>query len=196
MRILVFMNMFLGWLGVVALVASAGSGRLHHDEARQPRTEAAPPCAADSNFQRLAFWIGDWEVVDSTGAHYATQRVRAVLDACAITAEWASGGGYKGMGVFAFDVRTGEWRQMYVSNQVPSPSGVELRKSDRSYHGPGVRFVRLLDSTAGELARSRVTIMPLSDHRAMQLFEDSSDGGTTWRTVFKAEHRLQRTTAP
>jgi hypothetical protein len=96
------------------------------------------------------------------------------------------------MGLFAFDTRTGEWRQMYVANQVPSPSGVELRKSDSSYRGPGVRFILLLDPMAGVAARSRVTIMPLSDHRAMQLFEDSPDGGKTWHTVFKAEHRPQR----
>jgi hypothetical protein len=190
------MNMSFSWLGAIAVVASAASAPLHHKEAKQPRTTAASPCAADSNFQRLAFWIGDWEVVDSTGAHYATQRVRAVLEACAITAEWASGGGYKGMSLFAFDVRTGEWRQMYVANQVPSPSGVELRKSDSSYRGPGIRFILLLDSTAGGPARSRVTIMPLSDHRAMQLFEDSPDGGKTWHTVFKAEHRPQRTAEP
>lgn len=188
--------MSVGWLGALAVVASVGSAPLRHNDVRQPRIPAASPCAADSNFQRLAFWAGDWEVVDSTGAHYATQRVRAVLDACAITAEWASGGGYKGMSLFAFDVRTGEWRQMYVANQVPSPSGVELRKSDPSYRGPGIRFIPLLDSTTGEAARSRVTIMPLSYHRALQLFEDSSDGGKTWKTVFKAEHRLQGTTAP
>jgi hypothetical protein len=186
------MNMNVGWLGAVALAASVAAAPFRDSEAAQVGTTAASPCAADSNFQRLAFWIGDWEVVDSTGAHYATQRVRPVLEACAITAEWASGGGYKGLSLFAFDARTGEWKQMYVANQVPSPSGVELRKSDRSYSGPGIRFILLLDSTAAGAARSRVTIMPLSDHRAMQLFEDSPDGGKTWRTVFKAEHRPQR----
>ena len=190
------MNMSFSWLGAIAVVASVASTPFHHNEAKQPRTAVASPCTADSNYQRLAFWVGDWEVVDSTGTHYATQRVRAVLDACAITAEWASGGGYKGMSLFAFDVRTGEWRQMYVANQVPSPSGVELRKSDPSYQGPGVRFILLLDPAAGNLARSRVTIMPLDDHRALQLFEDSSDGGKTWHTLFKAEHRLQRTGEP
>jgi hypothetical protein len=191
-----FMNMYVSWLGAIAVAASLASAPFHHDEAAPGETTAASPCAADSNFQRLAFWVGDWEVVDSTGAHYATQRVRAVLEACAITAEWASGRGYKGMGLFAFDVRAGEWRQMYVANQVPSPSGVELRKSDPSYRGPGVRFILLLDPADGNLARSRVTILPLSDHRAMQLFEDSPDGGKTWHTVFKAEHRLQRTAEP
>jgi hypothetical protein len=190
------MNMHVSWLGALAAVASVASGPFHHSQATQPLATRAPSCAADSNFQRLAFWVGDWDVVDSIGKHYATQRVRAVVDACAITAEWASGGGYKGLGLSSFDVRTGEWRQMYVSNQVPSPSGVELRKSDPSYRGPGVRFILLLDAADGSRSRSRVTILPQSDHRAMQLFEDSPDGGTTWHTVFKAEHRLQRTAEP
>ena len=134
-------------------------------------------------------------MVDSTGAHYATQRVRAVIDNCAITAEWTGRVGDKGMNLSAFDGRTGEWRQMYVSNQVPAPLGVTLRRSDPSYGGPGIRFIPLLDPPTGNRARSRVTIMPLSDHRAMQLFEDSKDGGQTWLVVFRAEHR-PRTAAP
>jgi hypothetical protein len=168
------------------------SAPLHRDDADRAHSATAPPCTTDSNYQRLAFWVGDWEVVDSTGAHYATQRVRAVLDACAIAAEWTGRVGDKGMNVSAFDGRTGEWRQVYVSNQVPAPTGVSIRRSDPSYNGPGIRFIALVDPPPGNLARSRVTIMPLDGHRVMQLFEDSKDGGTTWQVVFKAEHR-QRT---
>jgi hypothetical protein len=150
-------------------------------------------CTADSSFQRLAFWIGDWEVVDSAGAHYAAQRVRAVLDDCAIVAEWTGRAGDKGLNVSAYDRRSGEWRQVYLSNQVPSPSGVQLRRSDPSYEGPGIRFIALLDPPGGVLSRSRVTIMPMQNHHVMQLFEDSPDGGKTWRTLFKAEHRPRKT---
>jgi hypothetical protein len=127
--------------------------------------------------------------------HYATQRVRAVIDDCAITAEWTGRVGDKGMNLSAFDGRTREWRQMYVSNQVPAPLGVTLRRSDPSYDGPGVRFISLLDPPAGTATRSRVTIMPLSAERAVQLFEDSKDGGATWHVIFKAEHR-RLTSAP
>ena len=82
------MNMSFSWLGAIAMVASAASVPFHHNEAKQPRTATAPACSADSNYQRLAFWVGDWAVYDSTGKRYATQRVRAVVDACAITADW------------------------------------------------------------------------------------------------------------
>jgi hypothetical protein len=95
------------------------------------------------------------------------------------------------MSLSAFDQKTGVWNQIYVSNQLPSPSGVKLRKSDASYTGPGVRFIPLTDGTATNPFQSRVTIMPLSEHRALQEFEDSRDGGKTWQVVFKAEHRLR-----
>lgn len=182
-----FTNGYIGWLGAIAVVASVASTSLHHNDAAALRSAPASPCAADSNYQRLAFWVGDWEITDSAGAHYATQRVRMVVDACAITAEWTGRVGDKGLNMSAFDVKTGEWRQVYVSNQVPSATGVIVRKSDPSYVGPGVRFIPLQEPTG--LSRSRVTIMPLSDHRAMQLFEDSPDGGKTWHILFKAEHR-------
>ncbi len=188
------MNTSFSWLAILTVGASLAFAPAHDDVAHL-RSAAAPPCAADSNYQRLAFWVGDWDVVDSTGAHYATQRVRAVIDDCAITAEWTGRVGDKGFNLSAFDGRTGEWRQVYVSNQVPAPLGVTIRRSDTTYVGPGVRFIALLDPPAESLSRSRVTIMPLSGHRAMQLFEDSKDGGATWRVIFKAEHR-PRASAP
>jgi hypothetical protein len=146
-------------------------------------------CTSDSSFQRLAFWIGDWDVFDSTGTRYASQRVRAVVDACALTAEWTGPVGDKGMSMTAYDPRTGDWKQVYVTNQVPGTAGVSIRKSDPSYDGPGIRFIPLADPAPGQAARLRITIMPLPDHRARQKFEDSRDGGKTWRTVFNAEHR-------
>jgi hypothetical protein len=183
------MNAHIGLLGALTFGVSLMSASLHRRESEPTQSVTASPCTADSSYQRLAFWVGDWDVFDSTGAHYATQRVRAVIDECAIAAEWESGGGNKGMGLSAFDMKTHQWRQIYVSNQVPFRSGVTLRTSDPSYAGPGIRFISPSDAAAGSLAQSRVTIMPLSGHRALQQFEDSRDGGKTWKIVFKGEHR-------
>jgi hypothetical protein len=173
----------------VLIAAILASIPVQRSEGQGRGAAETSPCAADSSYQRLAFWVGEWEVLDSIGTHYATQRVRKAVDACAITVEWTGRVGDKGLGLSAFDGRTGEWRQVYVSNQVPSPSGVQLRKSDPTYGGPGVRFIPLIDPAGGTLARSRVTIMPSGDRRVLQLFEDSSDGGKTWHTLFKADHR-------
>src|SRR3954454_5935410 len=188
------MNTNLGWFGAVAVAVNLAWAPLHRRQAEATQTavaQTAPasPCVADSSYQRLAFWVGDWDVFDSTGAHYATQRVSAVIDECAITAEWASGGGNRGLGLSAFDVKTHQWKQVYVSNQVPFRSGVTIRTSDPLYTGPGIRFISVPDPGAQSLAQNRVTVMPLSGQRALQEFEDSLDGGKTWKIVFKAEHR-------
>ena len=185
------MNTPIGLFGTLAVAVGLTSAPFHRRESEPAQSATTSPCAADSSYQRLAFWIGDWDVYDTTGAHYATQRVRAAIDGCAITAEWASSGGNKGMGLSAFDLKTRAWKQVYVSNQVPFRSGVTLRTSDPSYKGPGIRFIPLLDPTAGNPAQTRVTIIPLSGHRALQEFEDSRDGGKTWQVVFKGEHRLR-----
>jgi hypothetical protein len=189
------MNAPTGLLAVLAVAVGLVSAPFHRRQVQPAQGTRATPCVSDSGYQRLAFWVGDWDVFDSTGAHYATQRVSAVIDECAITAEWASSGGNKGMGLSAFDVKTHEWKQVYVSNQVPFRSGVSLRTSDPSYTGPGIRFISLPRPTGADLAQSRVTIMPLSGHRALQAFEDSHDGGKTWQVVFKGEHRLRVTPA-
>jgi hypothetical protein len=183
-------------IGAVMVAAVLGSIPLQRGQGQRRRAVETSPCAADSNYQRLAFWVGEWEVLDSSGTHYATQRVHPAVDGCAITVEWTGRAGDKGLGLSAFDRRTGEWRQVYVSNQVPSPSGVQLRKSDPTYGGPGVRFIPLLDPAGGSLARTRVTIMPSGERRVLQLFEDSSDGGKTWHTQFKADHRPLQSAAP
>jgi hypothetical protein len=185
------MNTPIGFLGALAVAVGLTSAPFHRRESEPAQSATTTPCTADSGYQHLAFWVGDWDVFDSTGTHYATQRVRAVIDECAITAEWTSAGGNKGMGLSAFDMKTHEWKQVYVSNQVPFRSGVSLRTSDLSYTGPGIRFISLPHPTAADLAQSRVTIMPLSGHRALQEFEDSHDGGKTWQVVFKGEHRLR-----
>jgi hypothetical protein len=86
-------------------------------------------------------------------------------------------------------MKTRAWRQIYVSNQIPFRSGVTIRTSDPSYTGLGLRFISERDPSSDNLKENRVTIMPYGDHRAMQLFEESKDGGKTWTVVFKAEHR-------
>ena len=185
------MNAHIGLFGALGVAVGLMSAPFHRRGSEPAQSATASPCTADSSYQRLAFWVGDWDVYGSTGEHYATQRVRPVIDECAIAAEWTSSGGNKGMGLSAFDLKTHQWKQVYVSNQVPFRSGVSLRTSDPSYTGPGIRFISLLDPTAGNPVQTRVTIMPLSGHRALQEFEDSRDGGKTWQVVFKGEHRLR-----
>jgi hypothetical protein len=175
---------------IAAVASIVTAGYASNTPARSTRDAAAnaAPCSADSGYRRLSFWVGDWTVFDSTGKRYASQRVRDVLDQCAMTVEWTGSVGDKGLSIYAYDARATRWKQMYVSNQTPRPLGVILRESDPTYDGPGVRFISMIAPPAGA-TQSRITITPLSQGGVMQLFEDSHDGGRTWATVFRGEHR-------
>lgn len=183
------MNLAAHIIVVVSIAGAVASADRPMATSRAARgTVAIAPCGADSGYRRLAFWVGDWTVFDSTGKRYAAQRVRDAVDQCALTVEWTGSVGDKGLSVFGFDARSSSWKQMYVSNQVPRPSGVILRQSDPDYAGPGVRFIPSITPPPGA-TRTRVTIMPMTGGGVMQLFEDSHDDGRTWTTVFKGEHR-------
>lgn len=179
----------LNSFAALALLAAVATPPKHLHHGRVAPAHAAPACATDARYQALAFWTGDWEVLDSAGGHYAYERVRPEAESCAISAEWTGRAGDRGFNLSAFDGATGEWRQMYVSNQVPGPLGVQLRRSDPTYTGKGVRFVSLFEPDAASLKRSRITIMPWAHGHVMQLFEESKDGGRSWQVLFKAEHR-------
>lgn len=182
------MNLVAHIIAVVSMAVGVSDGNPAPSPRVAHRLAAAPPCSADSGYRRLAFWVGDWTVFDSTGKRYASQRVRDVVDQCALTVEWTGSVGDKGLSVFGYDARSAAWKQMYVSNQLPRPSGVILRQSDPEYAGPGVRFIAVVTPPPGA-SRARVTIMPLPGTGVMQLFEESRDDGKSWTTVFKGEHR-------
>jgi hypothetical protein len=181
-------NLVAHIIAVVSIAVGVSDGKPAPSPRHARGLAAALPCSADSGYRRLAFWVGDWTVFDSTGKRYASQRVRDAVDQCALTVEWTGTVGDKGLSVFGYDARSASWKQMYVSNQLPRPSGVILRQSDPEYAGPGVRFVAVVTPPPGA-SRARVTIMPLPGSGVMQLFEESRDDGKSWTTVFKGEHR-------
>jgi hypothetical protein len=186
------MNALFALLSTAVVAASGTSQSTPRPAslAQQTRSVSAGKCRNDPNYQRLAFWIGDWDVLDSAGAHYATQRVHPVLDHCALTAEWIGPAGGTGFAFFAFDGKPGEWKQMYASNQVPMAMGVKIRRSDPTYAGQGIRLIPTGDDAAAVM-QTRVTIRPTEEKRVVEEFEDSSDGGKTWKLVFSGVHRLQ-----
>jgi len=64
--------------------------------AQPPR---APACADRPVFAWLDFWVGEWRVLVD-GQQVGTNRIRKVLDGCAVVEEWTDARGGTGQSLF------------------------------------------------------------------------------------------------
>ena len=147
---------------------------------------AEPPCRAHPNGTVLDFWLGDWSVTSLDGrSAFGENRVEADLAGCAIFESWKSAGGAEGRSLFAFDARSGEWEQLWVTSDTTRPGGIKRKRLVETGDG-GVRFQGELRSADGAPYLDRTTLAPLPAGRVRQTIEISADGGRTWTVTFDA----------
>jgi hypothetical protein len=144
----------------------------------------APACAERSEFGWLDFWLGEWRVVVGE-QQVGTNRIRKVLDGCAITEDWADARGGMGRSLFYVSPATGQWRQVWVTNTALAPGGVKEKRLIARYPDGGVRFQGEIAS-GGAVVLDRTTLRPMDDGRIRQTIERSQDGGVTWIVGFDA----------
>lgn len=131
------------------------------------------------------FWLGSWEVYDATGARRGTNEVRSILGGCVVHESYSTPGGYAGESLNIYDASRGVWHQSWVDN-----GGLLLRIEGGIRDGDMV-----LEGTTrgrdGAEAWNRITWSWIDEtgDRVRQLWEVSTDGGTTWTVAFDGEYR-------
>lgn len=162
-------------------------------------TSPAPAQARCTNgaFDRLAFWLGEWEVI-AGGRLAGTNRVTRMLGGCAIQEEWTSVNGGTGRSLFWVAPEDRRWRQVWVTAAPFSPGGVKEKREvgDAGLPAGAVRFAGTVLDTLGRRWLDRTTLIPHADGTVRQHIEISTDNGTTWRTTFDASYRSPQPVAP
>jgi hypothetical protein len=168
------------WAILAAFVAIAAATKPARAQDAQ-----TPPCASDSAFKALDFWVGSWNVVDSTGANVGTNKIEKILGGCAVTELWHEPDGSEGRSLFYFVASQRQWKQVWVTPMALVPGG--LKEKHLIAQGPGmVRFQGEIIGPRGGLILDRTTLTKMKDGRVRQVIEISRDGGTTWRVNFDA----------
>ena len=143
-------------------------------------TAAAFPCLGDPVFQEFDFWIGEWDVHTPTGQYAGTNTIAREESGCVVTEHWTGAGGGTGSSINYVDKSTGEWVQVWNSEngtQISIRGG--LTDEGMSLNG------RIHYVGNGTNAPFRGLWTPLEDGRVRQYFEQSSDGGETWAPWFE-----------
>ena len=141
-------------------------------------------CQQNPQFRQFDFWIGEWNVFEK-GKLAGTSSIQLILDQCVIFENWNGQNGYNGKSLNIFDQSTNKWRQFWVDNRggLLTFSG-EYKDGKLVYEGESTK-----DS---HKTLQRMTFLPLNQGRVSQLWEQSEDGGKTWRVAFDGEYRPKK----
>lgn len=145
------------------------------------------PCQSNSDYQKLDFWIGTWDVYDNhDGSLNGIDTVEKIVGGCAIVENWkeADGSG-EGKSLFYYEPARKQWNQVWVTDAGP----IKQKQLIEETKDGGVRFQGSIPHLDGKSHLDRTTLTPLPGGRVRQVIEISRNAGKTWETVFDAEYR-------
>jgi hypothetical protein len=155
------------------------------------QTQAPPACASDSAFAWLDFWIGTWDV-SADEQQAGENRIQKIVGGCAVTEEWTSAVGQRGHSLFYFRPSSRTWHQVWVTERALAPGGLKEKELiDRRPNG-ALLFQGEIPLAEGGTYLDRTTLTPIGPDEVRQLIEISTDGGSTWRTVFDGRYVRRR----
>lgn len=167
----------------VAWVAAPTSAQepLEEDDPVSSSAAIADSCAGEEH-RAFDFWLGEWEVTED-GERAGHNDIRRVAGGCALLESWRSARGGSGSSLNFYDPSDGRWHQVWVGS-----SGSRLRLAgDRRGDAMVLSGERI--GSGGESIRDRITWTPREGGVVRQLWEVSTDGGESWRTVFDGVYR-------
>ena len=152
-----------------------------------PPCACVPPCATTAHRQ-FDFWVGDWEVHNAAGKRAGENRITRIHGGCALLEEWRGTGDVTGTSLNTYDKDRGVWHQTWVDN------GGTLLTLEGGF-ADGVMTLRGRSVEPGPPQKSmlqRIRWTPQQDGRVRQLWETSSDEGTTWSLAFDGWYSRKR----
>ncbi len=143
---------------------------------------AAPTMSASCTapqYRQFDFWLGDWDLVGADGKKSAEDKVVQVLGGCALQENWTGVKSGQGLSLSAYDPATRHWHQTLMDD-----GGAVLKIEGEFAEGKMILIgQRPSQKEKGVTITHRIAWTPLQDHRVKQIWENSTNGGRTWRLV-------------
>lgn len=140
--------------------------------------EISARCRGDE-YRQFDFWLGSWQVQNADGDLVGHNEIRRVAGGCALLESWRGVDGGEGISINSYDADARRWTQRWVGAGVTLWLEGGIEDGQMVLASPAARH-----SPQGPLL-DRITWSSLEDGRVLQLWEVSSDGGTSWRPIFK-----------
>ncbi len=141
-------------------------------------------CGSEAH-RAFDFWIGTWEVTGPGGAVVGHNRIESTHGGCVLRENWTGATGSVGQSFNSYDRARDVWHQTWVDN-----SGLVLLLDGSARQG-GMQLAGETAGPDGSLTQQRITWTVEADDGTLvrQLWESSTDGGTTWSVAFNGLYR-------
>jgi hypothetical protein len=146
-------------------------------EAREKIDRNAHPCLAQGEFRKFDFWIGEWDV-QVAGQTIGSSRIERLLNGCVVQENWMPIGGGEGKSWNFYNSGTAKWEQVWMG------ATGNVLKLQGSFRDGAMRFEGTTPHPGGTNTLEKLTFTPLPQGRVHQFWEQSSDGGQTWKVAF------------
>ena len=139
------------------------------------------PCRNNPMNRQFDFWLGEWDVY-ANGQQVANSRIEYSLEGCLIIENYEAFSGYSGKSINFYDVGDKKWHQIWtdISGNISRYDG-ELKDGKMYMYGENI-------DKAGTKSLVRMEFTPNADGTVRQLYEGSTDGGTTWSIYFDGRY--------
>jgi hypothetical protein len=164
--------LFTAALTLAAMAPACYCDPLISDVYAQGKTDCTAP-----EHRQFDFWLGDWTVT-AGGKVAGTNKIEAVMQGCGLLERWTSAKGGHGTSLNFYDRRTKTWSQAWIDE-----GGNALHLAGTFADGKMVLASEPRKTDAG-VDVQRITWTKGGDGGVRQLWESSTDGGTTWTVAF------------
>ena len=161
---------------ILVFALTAATSARARSQQQQPPPPRPAPCAA-AEFRQFDFWIGQWAVASPDGKEQGRSDITREAGGCAINEHWQGAAGPPGVSINYFDRRDSKWHQHWVGG------GGGVLHLAGNFDGKAMVMSGERDTPQGRVW-DRITWTPLADGRVSQQWDNSTDGGKTWKTTF------------
>jgi len=145
--------------------------------------DASKPCNG-SEYRQFDYWLGDWDVLNGKGEKIGENRITLEQGGCVLHEHWTDVQGGTGESFNMYDAPRGVWHQTWVAGNgqlLLLEGGIK----DGSMTLSGERPTR----DGKHIVQDRISWIAQDDGSVHQVWEQSLDGGTTWKTGFLGIYR-------
>ena len=161
----------------IALFLATLVGVLQADHASQPvTTDTAPE-------NQLDFWVGSWEVKDTTPAgktQTGSNKIERMYDGKVIHESFKMGA-FEGQSWSVYSPQQKRWNQTWVDNN----GGYIAMASEMA---DGDLAIRTLTRPKAPLVGNRMVFSDVKPNSFMWRWEQTSDGGKTWKLSWQLQY--------